>query len=178
MRSRLAGALVAVGLGLAATSAGAADIGCDAFIDKLRAGANDLGVDFAHALVVSRARSDTDVFDITTNSEVDGDMSCRAGKLLRFEERLSLPASARAQSRFDALQTAALRAALGWEAGKARSVVRNMAAEAREYLKGSRERGDVYVAGKTEEHEPGGVSLGLIVTDTDTAFILIGAEQE
>jgi hypothetical protein len=53
-----------------------------------------------------------------------------------------------------------------------------MAADAREYLKASRERGDVYISGKTEEHEPGAVSLGLIVTDTDTAFILVGAEQE
>ena len=73
---------------------------------------------------------------------------------------------------------AGARAALGWEAGKARTIVRAMAADAREYLKASRERGDVYISGKTEEHEPGGVSLGLIVTDTDTAFILIGAEQE
>ncbi len=56
-------------------------------------------------------------------------------------------------------------------------MVRAMAADAREYLKASRERGDVYISGKTEEHEPGGVSLGLIVTDTDTAFILIGAER-
>ena len=46
---------------------------CDAFIDKLRTAASDLGVDFSHALVVSRARSDIDVFDITTKSEIDGD---------------------------------------------------------------------------------------------------------
>ena len=57
-------------------------------------------------------------------------------------------------------------------------VAQRLAADAREYLKASRERGDIYISGKTEEHEPGAVSLGLIVTDTDTAFILIGAEQE
>jgi len=178
MRASLASALVAVGLGLVSAPAGAAAIGCDAFIDKLRAGAGDLGVDFTHALVVSRARFDTDVFDITTKSETDGDMSCRAGRLLRFEARMAMPASARSASQFEAFQAAVLRAALGWEAGKAKSAVRAMAADAREYLKASRERGDVYISGKTEEHEPGGVSLGLIVTDTDTAFILIGAEQE
>ena len=141
MRASLASALVAVGLGLVSAPAGAADIGCDAFIDKLRAGAGDLGVDFTHAL-------------------------------------MAMPASARSASQFEAFQAAVLRAALGWEAGKAKSAVRAMAADAREYLKASRERGDVYISGKTEEHEPGGVSLGLIVTDTDTAFILIGAEQE
>lgn len=178
MRATLAGALVMVGLALYVTTAGAADINCDAFIDKLRAAAGDLGVDFGHALVVSRARNDVDVFDITTKSEIDGDMSCRGGRLLQFEARMSEPASRRSDSQFEAFQAAALRSALGWEAGKAKTTVRTMAAEAREYLKASRERGDIYMSGKTEAHEPGSVSLGLIVTDTDTAFILIGAEQE
>jgi len=178
MRARLTGALVAVGLALLSTPAGAADINCDAFIDKLRVAASDFGVDFTHALVVSRARSDVDVFDISTRSEIDGDMSCRGGRLLRFEARMSEPASSRSESQFEALQAAALRSALGWESGKAGTTVRAMAAEAREYLKASRERGDIYISGKTEEHEPGAVSLGLIVTDTDTAFILIGAEQD
>jgi len=178
MRARLAGALIKFGLALLATPAGAADINCDAFIDKLRTAASDLGVEFGHALVVSRARSDVDVFDITTKSEIDGDMSCRAGQLLRFEARMSEPATSRSDSQFEGFQAAALRAALGWEAGKARSTVRAMASEARDYLKASRERGDIYISGKTEAHEPGNVSLGLIVTDTDSAFILIGAEQE
>ena len=178
MRARLASAWLAVGLALVAAPAGAADIKCDAFNDKLRAAASDLGVDFGHALVVSRARTDVDVFDITTKSEIDGDMSCRGGRLLRFEARMSEPASGRSDTQFEAFQAAALRSGLGWEAGKARSVVRAMAGEAREYLKASRERGDVYISGKTEEHQPGNVSLGLIVTDTDTAFILVGAEQE
>jgi len=128
--------------------------------------------------VVSRARSDTDVFDITSKTEVDGDMSCRAGRLLRFEARMSEPANSRSDSQFETFQAAALRAALGWDAGKARTTVRAMASEAREYLKASRQRGDIYISGKTEAHEPGAVSLGLIITDTDTAFILIGAEQE
>ena len=178
MRARMASALVAVGLALFSTPAGAADINCDAFIDKLRAAASDLGVDFSHALVVSRARNDIDVFDIATKSEIDGDMSCRSGRLLRFEARMSEPANSRSGSQFETFQAAALRAALGWEAGKARATVREMAAEAREYLKASRERGDIYISGKTEAHEPGAVSLGLIVTDTDTAFIIIGAEQQ
>ena len=177
MRARLASGLVAVGLALVSSSAGAADVNCDAFIDKLRTAASDLGVDFCHALVVSRARSDVDVFDISTKTEIEGDMSCRTGRLLRFEARMSEPASNRSDSEFEAFQAATLRAALGWEAGKARTTVRAMAAEAREYLNASRERGDVYISGKIERHEPGAVSLGLIVTDTDTAFILIGAEE-
>jgi hypothetical protein len=83
---------------------------------------------------------------------------------------------ARAATEFENFQAAALRSALGWDAAKSRGVVRDMSAEAREYLKASRERGDVYISGKTEEHAPGGVSLGLIVTDTDSAFIIVGAD--
>ena len=52
-----------------------------------------------------------------------------------------------------------------------------MASDAKEFLAASRERGDVYVAGKTEEHVPGGVSLGLIYTDVDRAFAIVGPQD-
>jgi len=177
MRLGLRLAVVALCLGAAPAEANPALAGCDAFIDKLRAAASDLRVDFTHALIVSRARTDTDVFDIATRSEVDGTLTCRSDRLLRFEARIAEPASARTASEFENFQEAALRAALGWDAAKARGEARDLSADAREYLKASRERGDVYIAGKTEEHAPGGVSLGLIVTDTDSAFVIVGGEQ-
>ena len=49
-----------------------------------------------------------------------------------------------------------------------------MSSDAGEYLAASRERGDVYVSGKTEEHAPGGVSLGLIATGSDRTFVIVG----
>jgi hypothetical protein len=49
-----------------------------------------------------------------------------------------------------------------------------MGSDAREYLNASRQRGDVYIAGKTEEHEPGGVSLGMMATDSDRVFVIVG----
>ncbi len=177
MRSGLGLAMVALCLCAAPAQAGSGLAGCDAFIDKLRTGASDLHVDFTHALIVSRARSDTDVFDVTTKGDVDGTLTCRNDGLLRFEARVAEPTSARAASEFENFQAAALRAALGWDAAKSRSAVREMAADAREYLAASRQRGDVYISGKTEEHAPGGVSLGLIVTDTDSAFIIVGGEE-
>ncbi len=177
MRSGLRLAVVATCLGAAPAQAGPALAGCDAFIDKLRTAASDLRVDFTHALVVSRARSDTDVFDITTKSDVDGTLTCRNDQFLRFEARIAEPASARAASEFENFQAAALRSALGWDAAKSRGLARAMSADAREYLAASRVRGDVYISGKTEEHAPGGVSLGLIVTDTDSAFIIVGGEE-
>ncbi|MGD1037602.1 MAG: hypothetical protein ABR878_10475 [Roseiarcus sp.] len=177
MRSGLGLAVVALCLGAAPAQADSGLAGCDAFIEKLRIAASDLGVDFTHALIVSRARSDTDVFDITTKSDVDGTLTCRKDGLLRFEARIAEPASARAASEFENFQAAALRSALGWDAAKSRNFVRDMSADAREYLAASRERGDVYISGKTEEHVPGGVGLGLIVTDTDSAFIIVGGEE-
>ncbi len=169
--------LAALCMSVVAAQAATSDIGCDAFIDKLRTGATDLGVDFSHSLVVTRARSDTDVFDISTTSQIEGDMSCRKGKLVRFEARILEPANAHAAGEFEGFQAAALRAALGWDAAKSRATARAMSGEAREYLNASRQRGDVYISGNTEEHEPGGISLGLIVTDSDSAFIIIGADD-
>ncbi len=58
--------------------------------------------------------------------------------------------------------------------GKSRGVLKGMTTDAREYLDASRQRGDVYIAGKTEEHEPGGVSLGLMATDSDRTFVIVG----
>lgn len=177
MRSGLGLAVLGLCLWAAPALAKPPSISCDAFTDKLRTAASDLHVDFSHALVVSRARSDTDVFDITTKADINGTLTCRSGGLLRFEAHVTEPIPARAAADFEDFQAAALRAALGWDAAKSRDEVRDMAADAREYLKASRERGDVYISGKTEEHAPGGIGLGLIVTDTDSAFIIVGGEE-
>ena len=135
-------------------------------------------VEFQHAIVVSRTRSDSKVFDVTTKVDVDASLSCRGDEFLRFEARVSEPTSARTATNFERFQTAALHAALGWDAAKSRGVLRGMSADAHEYLAASRERGDVYVAGKTEEHEPGGVSLGLMATGSDRTFVIVGPAGE
>jgi hypothetical protein len=146
-------------------------------MDKLRAEARDLQIDFSHALIVSRAKSDSEVFDISTKMDVDGTLTCRRDEFARFEAHLAEPASARATTAFERLSASALRAALGWDAGKSRGEAQAMASDAKEFLAASRERGDVYVAGKTEEHVAGGVSLGLIYTDVDRAFAIVGPPE-
>jgi hypothetical protein len=147
-------------------------VGCDAFLEKVRIEASDLGIEFTHALVVSRARSDTGMFDITTKSEADGVLTCRGDSLMRFEAHVSEPASARAVTAFERLSAAAIRSALGWDTPKSKQTIKDMAADAKEFLAASKERGDVFISGKTEEHAPGGVSLGLIYTEVDRAFII------
>jgi hypothetical protein len=165
-------------LALAAWSAGGhpalALVGCDAFSAALRTNASDLGVDFSRAVVVSRTRSDANVFDVTTKVDVDATLSCHGDTFLRFEARVSEPANARTTTNFERFQIAALKAALGWDVGKSHGVLKGLTADAREFLGASRQRGDVYIAGKTEEHEPGGVSLGLMATDSDRTFVIVG----
>jgi hypothetical protein len=148
--------------------------GCETFLAALRTNASDLGVDFSRAIVVSRTRLDANAFDITTRVDVDATLSCRGDTFLRFEARIGEPANARTTTNFERLQTDALKAALGWEAGKSRGVLKAMTSDAREFLAASRQRGDVYIAGKTEEHEPGGVSLGMLATDSDRVFVIVG----
>jgi hypothetical protein len=149
-------------------------IGCDAFAAALRVGVSDMAVDLSHAIVVSRARSDANVFDITTNADIDATLTCRGDELMRFEARISEPSKARTATDFERFQIAALRAALGWDLGKSRGMLKGMASDARDYLAASRQRGDVYIAGKTEEHVAGGVSLGVEDTDTDRIFVIVG----
>ncbi len=148
--------------------------GCDAFSSALRTEASDMQVEFGRAVVVSRTRSDSNVFDITTRVDVDATLSCRGDQFVRFEARIGEPANARTTTNFERFQAAALKAALGWDGAKSRSVLRAMSADAGEYLAASRQRGDVYVAGKTEEHEPGGVSLGMMATGSDRTFVIVG----
>jgi hypothetical protein len=148
--------------------------GCDAFVEKLRLSASDMQVEFTHSLVVSRAKTDVSVFDISTKVDVDATLTCHGDEFVRFEARIAEPASAREQTDFDRFSAAAMRGAMGWEASRSESLLRDMASDAREYFNASRQRGDVYIAGKTEEHAPGGVTLGLIYTDTDRAFIIVG----
>src|SRR5215831_2386751 len=125
--------------------------GCDAFTNALRGEASDMQVEFGRAVVVSRTRSDSNVFDITTRVDIDATLSCRGDQFLRFEARIGEPANARTTTNFERFQAAALRAALGWDAARSRGILHGMSTDAGEYLAASRERGDVYVAGKTEE---------------------------
>jgi hypothetical protein len=175
---RLRSTVLALALAGASAEPAWAIASCDAFSAALRAGASDLGVEFSHAIVVSRTRSDANVFDVTTKVDVDATLSCRGDELLRFEARISEPADARTTTNFERFQAAALRAALGWDVAKSRAVLHDMSADAREYLGASRQRGDVYLAGKTEEHFPGGVSLGVMATESDRTFVIVGPAGE
>src|ERR1700709_966456 len=94
----------------------------DAFSSALRAEASDMQAERGRAVLVSRTHSGSDMFDVTTKVDVDGTLSCRGDQFLRFEARIGEPANARTTTNFERLQTAALKAALGWDAAKSHSV--------------------------------------------------------
>ena len=183
MRTRLrnvaAGlAFAALGLGVGAPGpAIAAMAGCDDFVQKVRNEAGDIGVDFTHAVIVSRNLAHADIFDLATQAGVDGSLACHGDQIIRFEVHVTEPASARTSAAFERLQSAALQAALGWDAAKSRSLLKGLSTDVSEYLAASHQRGDVYVAGKSEEHAPGGVTLGMIATDVDRTFILVAPSR-
>ena len=59
--------------------------GCDAFSSALRAEASDMQVEFGRAVVVSRTRSNSNVFDVTTKVDIDAtlELSRRPNPALR-----------------------------------------------------------------------------------------------
>jgi hypothetical protein len=169
-------AVLAVGASLAFASPAAALPGCDAFLQKMRAEGTDLGLDYSRALVVSRVHASTANFDIVTRSDVDGTLVCRGDRFIRFEAHALEPMRGKAAEGFERLQQLAMKAAFGWDESKAKSESRGLAGEAHDYLTASRQRGDVYVAGKTERHEPGGVGVGMIFTELDRSFVIVAEE--
>jgi len=163
--------LAALGALLAASPASALPA-CEAFLGRLKADGADIGLEYSRALVVSRVHSNTQNFDIQTRADVDGTLVCQGDVFVRFEAHALEPIKGRGEG-FERLQALAMKAALGWDGGKAKSVSKTLEGEAREYLSASRQRGDVYLAGKTEQHQPGGVGLGMIFTEVVRAFVIV-----
>ncbi len=153
----------------------AAPAQCSVFRDAVTKSAADVKGEFVRPIVVSRGQGGQyATWDLVTNARIDGTLRCRGEAFVSFEGKITLPADATLTARFGALHEAALIAAFSWQKARVSTLVNNMNLEAADYLKGSAERGDVYVAGKVEAHEPGNVDLGLIWTNSDRTFIILG----
>jgi hypothetical protein len=168
--------LVAALVSQASPPAAAQPADCSHFRDAMVRVSGDINAQFVRPLVVSRGgASDLDQFDLVSRARIDGVLRCRGEAFVSFEAKIVMPADAALVDRFEKAQEDALMSALGWAGERAHAKVRTMASDAADYLHGSIERGDVYVAGKVEEHEPGGIDLGLIWTRTDRTFVLLTA---
>jgi hypothetical protein len=115
------------------------------------------------------------VRDLVSEVGVDARLYCRGEQFLRFEAQIAWPADARLRDGFSRIQEGALVAGLRWGRSRAASTLNSMAAEAAEFLRASRERGDVFVSGKVERHAGSEGELGLVWTEADRSFILVSA---
>ena len=161
----------------AVTAAAEEPAGCAGFMTSMTQSLADQHVQFEHPLVVSlnALAFGAEVYDLVTDAHVEGTLHCRGDRLVRFEAKIAVPADAPLLHGFDEVQAAALAAALKWQPARAATALRTLNGEAAEYLRASIERGDVYLAGKTEYHEDGS-DLGMIWTKTDRTFIIVGSE--
>lgn len=167
----LMGALI-----VSASSATAAPVSCSAFKAAFIKLTPELKSSFVRPLIVSKGGPiNEDLFDLVTNSKIDGTLRCRGETLRRFTATISVPADASLSKSFGRLQRAALTAAFAWPPARARSTAQKINAEASEYLKASVQRGDIVVSGKTEHHEVGG-DLGMLWTPRERTFVIVGQD--
>ena len=157
-----------------AAPACAQTVGCAGFKEAMVRAAGDLKPEFIKPLVVSRgAGAGLDNFDLVTRARIDGVLRCKADAFVGFEAKITMPADVPLLANFDRVQEAALVSALKWPPARAEATARRMTSDAAEYLRGSQERGDVFVSGKVEEHAGGGVDIGLLWTLTERNFIIL-----
>lgn len=157
-----------------AAPAGAETAGCGKFREAMTRASGELKADFARPLVVSRgSATGIEQYDLVSRARIDGMLRCRGEAFVSFEATIHLPADAALAGHFAEAQTAALISALGWPQARANAMTLALARDAAEYLRGSAERGDVSVAGKTEEHLAGDVEVGAVWTRTERTFILL-----
>ena len=152
--------------------------GCDAFVEKLRLAASDMRVEFTHvARRLARQAPTSACSTSRTKVDVDGDADLPRRRIHAFRSAHRRAGVGAHRNRFRAIlgggdargdrlgrEPRPKRCCAAWRATRANiSTPRGSAATSS-------------IAGKTEEHAPGGVSLGLIATETDRAFIIVGPQ--
>lgn len=155
----------------------AAPAKCTPFREAMSKMVADVKGEFVRPIVVSRGQGGQyNTWDLITNARIDGTLRCKDEVFVSFEIKITMPAEPSVTERFTKAEQNALTAAFGWPKARVDALSHQMNMDAAEYLRASAERGDVYVAGKVEVHEASGVDLGLIWTNADRSFIILGAE--
>lgn len=172
LRVQFAG-LTMLAASLAAISpVSAAALTCAEFQDTFTHAVPELSPQFGRSVVVSRgARGDTR--ELTTNSAVEGRLTCDGTRFVRFEVQLQMPSTPAGRDAFFRVQLAAAMAGLKWSRNRATQNIIGMSSEAADYLRASEERGDVSVSGKVERHAGAAGDLAAMWTKTDRTFIVL-----
>lgn len=176
---RLACAALATAFVTAVSGAPAhAAMACTAFMDAFVKAAPDLQAQFVRPVVISRGGADGggEARDVVTGFGVDARIICVGDKFARFEAQIPQQAQATLIDGFNRMQVAASMAALRWPRARAAQTVTAMASDAAEYLRGSQERGDVFVSGKVDRHAGRAGEIGVVWTLADRSFIIVAAD--
>ena len=168
---------ISLALGVLASAPAAAATSCAAFMDAFVKASPSLKAQFVRPVLVRRGPTDagSEARDLVSDYSVDARLFCRGDRFLRFEAQTPGAAEPRLREGYYLIQEAATMAAFNWARERAQKTIHALTAEASDYLRASRERGDVFVAGKTERRAGREGDIAVFWTETERTFILIGA---
>lgn len=147
---------------------------CAGFMQAFERAAPELKPQFVRAVVVGGA-STGEARDLVTAVRVDARLFCDGDRFVRFEASVQIPTDSTVRGGYYTIQEAAAMAALRWQRGRASQTIHAMTGEVAEYLRGSQERGDVFISGKTERHAGREGDIAMFWTTTERSFILVAA---
>jgi hypothetical protein len=152
---------------------------CAGFQELFVRAAPSLKAQFVRPVVVRRGPSDpgSEARDLVSEYSVDARLFCRGERFLRFEAQIAGDADAKSREGYYFIQEAAVLAAFRWPRPRVAQTIQALTLEAAEYLRGSRERGDVFISGKTERHAGKEGEIAVFWTDTERTFILVAASE-
>jgi hypothetical protein len=148
---------------------------CAGFMEAFARAAPSLKAQFVRPVVVRRGPSDPagEARDLVSEYKVDARLFCSGVRFVRFEAQIAGEADSKSREGYYFIQEAAVLAAFRWPRPRAAQTIQALTLEVAEYLRGSRERGDVFVSGKTERHVGKEGDIAVFWTETERTFILV-----
>ncbi len=152
---------------------------CTAFMEAFAREAPDLKAQFVRPVVVTRGAGDgaSEARDLVSEFNVDARLFCNNGRFVRFEAQTSAMADAKLREGYVLIQQTSIVAAFRWPRARAAQAVHAMTEEVSEYLRGSIQRGDVFISGKTERHAGREGDLAMMWTERERSFVVLAASD-
>lgn len=172
-----AAALALLVAGLATPASARSGLGCMVFVEAFTHATTGHKIVFERPLNITRGfggeDGDLDVRVLATGpDDVEGTLKCKGDLFRRFELRIRIPADDPVIAAFKFYREATLSAAFGWDRSKVQTVAAAISSDAADYLHGSIQRGDTYVAGKVEYHQGDALDLGEIWTEDERTLVI------
>jgi hypothetical protein len=156
-----------------------AAVTCASFMEAFARAAPAIKPQFVRPVVVTRGSGEAsgEARDLVSEFNVDARLFCNEDRFVRFEAQAPAMADQKLRDGYSVIQEASLMAAFRWPRARAAQTAQAMAAEASEYLRGSIQRGDVYIAGKTERRAGRDGEIAMMWTERERTFIVLAGSQ-